>query len=427
MPQKLPDKLLRWLYQVLQPEYHNPVLCYQDVSLVLMCFPYFRVRTSVYTMQHGENRLMVKLYGPVDLQAGNNITSLSSNEHLSPSCVDFTIWIPFEYPEAPPIVYVKNSDDRQKRGDKASSEYTIIPNNYCDPSGRFYHPFLSNWTRQFGSDTSNSTIKPQNNRLLLLTQLLLRCLKEHPPFLHLVAPSPITSSNSSSSTNNAPPLPQKPSNGHKPQAKNSAEIVDSVVAPKFAKIKLMDDQVQLSKSHNSKGPPPLLPANPNTAQLVENIRKTLNEKIQAELLEEIPLKEIIQMQNDLLSVTESDINAASYLTYYEAKIVQRKRLLSSKLEEMKDLHKKLDADIEQVLPKFDECLIAETPVFNQLYTLVTKSEAMTDLLYHLEKLHAGGKIKFDKYLQVARRLAREQCLCKQHINKLSDICGLDQG
>ena len=205
MPQKLPEKLLRWIYQVLQPEYHNPVLCYQDVSLVLMCFPYFRVRTSVYTMQHGENRLMVKLYGPVDLQAGKNITSLSSNEHLSPSCVDFTIWIPFEYPEAPPIVYVKNSDDRQKRGDNASSEYTIIPNNYCDPSGRFYHPFLSNWTRQFGSDTSNSTIKPQNNRLLLLTQLLLRCLKEHPPFLHRVAPSPITSSNSSSSTNNAPP------------------------------------------------------------------------------------------------------------------------------------------------------------------------------------------------------------------------------
>ena len=234
------------------------------------------------------------------------------------------------------------------------------------------------------------------------------------------------SSSSSSSARNAPPLPQKPNDKHTQMASKSEEMVNTVLVPKLARIKLMDDQVELASQNKPRGPPPLLPANPSTAQFVDNLKQTLNGRIQEELLEEIPLKEIIQMQNELLSATESDINATSYLNYYEAKVTERKKLLSSKLEDMRRLHGKLDEDIEQVLPKFDECLIAETPVFNQLYSLVTKSEAMTDLLYHLEKLHAGGKIKFDKYLQVARRLAREQCLCKQHINKLSDICGLDQ-
>ncbi|VEU22122.1 DEKNAAC103106 [Brettanomyces naardenensis] len=417
---KLPDQLLQWLYRVLQPEYSNPVLTYQDTSLILLCYSFFKVRTAVYTNESGTSKLLVKIYGDLNLHS-NGIT------------VSIDLWIPSEYPQNPPIIYVRS----------ALTSDVLSPSNYIDHSGKFYHPFLSSWTGNYGADTSNDGIRPNDNRLLRLVGILIQCFENHPPRKleggqdesgnspasgspasgspgprgpqgPPIPPAPTVPTVPTKSTPRIPPVPPRPS-------PHPDTAIDQSLLPRLSRLRLLEEETTNVQS----SPPPLLPANPSNLQLVDSIRKTLNESVKYELFDELPLTELVQTQNRLLQSTEAEFNTTSYLDYFERKIDENRRLLVSKQNQLDRLDSELDRDLNEVLPKFDECLIAETPVFNQLYRLVTTVEAITDLMYHLDKLHDKGKIKFDRYLKVIRQLAREQCLLKQHVAKLVEVCGLE--
>lgn len=416
MPRKLPDKLLHWLYNVIRPEYQNPVLCYQDVTLVLMCYNIFQVRTDIYTDESGISRLLVKLYG-------------TQMVHHQP--IDIVIWLPLEYPAFPPIIYVYGEDGA-----------ALAPNNHLDASGRFYHPFLSEWTSKFGSDKSNNQANPKDNRLLQMVQVLIQSLENHPPRM----------------VEKAPPLPSKPglpaeevgSDGLQSPERLQTDIgrlqtdpgrlqtnpgrsispplptKPSELVKKVERLKL--DQSPSSISTTKKAAPklaPLLPANPTNSQLVDTITKSLNAATKQQLFAEVPLEEILQNQYELLQATSDKSSASHYLDYIEEKTAKNEQLVRTKIQQIGQTIQMLDTQIEETVPKFDQYLIAGTTVYNQLYTLVTGVEAMSDLLYHLGRLHERGKIDFQSYLQSVRQLSREQCLLKQHVEKLADICGLD--
>ncbi|QPG74595.1 hypothetical protein FOA43_001926 [Brettanomyces nanus] len=371
---KLPDQLLLWLYRVIQPEYTNPVLCYQDISLILMCYSMLKVRTSVYTNQSGQSQLQIKVYGTFPSEA-----------------INMVIWFPISYPQIPPVIYISHTDSNKH----------LSPNNYIDPSGRFYHPFLSNWSHNFANDTTNENIKPRDNRCLKLIKIVIQCIKEHPPGVK-------ENSQTVPSAHPLPPPPSKTNNDPTCPTTRRIQLFDEPTSPKLKQI------------------PPLLPANPNNLQLLQSIQKTLNSTIKLQLFDQIPLKEIIQTQNHLLQTTESDLNSQNYLNYIEGKILQDTQLVRGKITEISHLNGKLDHDLKSILPHFDQCLIAETPVYTQLYQLSTSIDAISDLLYYLNKLHDKGKIRFDRYLKLVRQSAREQCLLKQHLEKLVDICSLDK-
>ncbi|KAG7911301.1 hypothetical protein KL905_000044 [Ogataea polymorpha] len=370
---KLPPQLLEWLFRVLQPEYSNPVLAYQDISLILTCFPYLKVKTDVHVIDLGKEELMVKVYG--------------TNEQE----VTFEIWIPHEYPRMAPLIYIKAGPGRQ-----------VVPNNYLDANGRFYHPFLSDWMRIFGQDVSNDEIPPKNNRLLRLVQIFLDTIQKYPPI---------------SNSNSTPPIPKLPP---KPASPTPVE------APRLTKQKInlmsmpADKPTEVSK-------PPLLPPNPNRSQVMNNLKVTL-EGEKSKLINTFDtetLQRLIQLQNQLLKLTERTINDRNYLSFLSETISKQDKLLETKTEEMAHLNDSLEKSYDESVAKFDSHLVAETPVFNQLYELVTKLKALEDLFYNLDKLHDSGKLKFDLYLRNARQIAREQCLVKLHIEKLAQICSLD--
>lgn len=354
-----------------------------------MCYSKLKVRTSIYTSKKGENRLLIKIYGAMKF-------SEHGNAYIE-------IWVPFEYPQVPPIIYIKGLPPASQTQPQTTTSL-LYPNNYIDPSGQFYHPFLSNWRKQFGSDTSNDNIKPRDNRLLRLTQTIESCLKKHPPVLR----------NDESNTlgRSIPPIPKKPVN-------------IGGITNKLSKIKLTQPQTPVIPKSKPPAVAPLLPANPTNSRMADNIEKTINGKTRQDLFHELPLQEVSDIQNRLLKATESGLNVDNYLTYYEKKVANQSHILNKKVKQMEDLHRQLDHNLKDVLPHFDECLIAQTPVFNQIYTLVTEIEAQDDLLYHLGKLHESGKISFQRYLAAVRQLARKQCLNKQHVSKLSNICRLD--
>lgn len=178
-PTTLPDQLLQWLYRVLQPEYKFPILCYQDISLILMAFPTLRPRTRIYLNEFGTQELLLNIHGNLVYKSTNN--NNSNDQQLS---TPIEIWIPLDYPRRPPIIYVKPNEN-----------FIIVPNNYIDFSGKFYHPFISNWSNVYGSDTSNDNVLPKNNRLLKLINIV----KDNFKVISPLAPKP-----------QAPKLPDKP-------------------------------------------------------------------------------------------------------------------------------------------------------------------------------------------------------------------------
>ncbi|KAG7760132.1 hypothetical protein KL947_001762 [Ogataea haglerorum] len=370
---KLPPQLLEWLFRVLQPEYSNPVLGYQDISLILTCFPYLKVKTDVHVIDLGKEELMVKVYG--------------TNEQD----VAFEVWIPHEYPRMAPLIYIKAGVGRQ-----------VAPNNYLDANGRFYHPFLSDWMRVYGQDVSNDGTPPKNNRLLRLMEIFLDTVRKHPPL------------SNSSSTPEIPKLPPKPTSPRPAEAPRLTK----------QKINLMsmptDKPAQVSK-------PPLLPPNPNRSQVISNLKISL-EGEKSKLINTFDtetLQSLIGLQNQLLKLTERTINDRNYLSFLSETISKQDKLLEAKTEEMVHLNDSLERNYDESIANFDSHLVAETPVFNQLYELVTKLKALEDLFYNLDKLHDAGKLKFETYLRNARQVAREQCLLKLHIEKLAQICSLD--
>ncbi|KAH3665437.1 hypothetical protein OGAPHI_003621 [Ogataea philodendri] len=371
---KLPPQLLQWLYRVIQPQYSHPVLTYQDVSLVLMCYPSFRVKTDVHVIDSGKPELMVKISG------------------LSDEKVEFDIWVPLEYPRMPPLIYVLPGPETQ-----------LMPNNYMDTNGRFYHPFLSDWLQLFSQDTSNDNMAPQNNRLLRLVEIFLSCIKSHPPV----------------SRSNSPALPKLPPKPSAPPVQDSPKLTQH-------KISLMTLPSE-NPTETTKSKPPLLPPNPNRNQVINNLKIILEgEKTKMiQTFDTDTLEGLIGLQNQLIGLTERTLNDQNYLSYLSETIAKQDRILETKIGELTALNSKLEHDHDTVITKIDTHLVAETPVFNQLYKLVTRSKALEDLLYNLDKIHEAGKLDFATYLKTVRQLAREQCLLKLHIEKLANICNLD--
>ncbi|GME66727.1 unnamed protein product [[Candida] boidinii] len=186
-PTSLPDQLLQWLYRVLQPEYKFPILCYQDISLILMAFPRLRPRTRIYLNEFGTQELLLNIHGDLVYKSThNNINNNNNNIYTNDQQVStpIEIWIPLDYPRRPPIIYVTPNEN-----------FIIVPNNYIDFSGKFYHPFISNWSNVYGSDTSNDNVLPKNNRLLKLINIV----KDNFKIISPLVPKPA-----------APKLPEKP-------------------------------------------------------------------------------------------------------------------------------------------------------------------------------------------------------------------------
>lgn len=180
----LPQQLINWLYNVLQPQYINKQIVYTHVVQFLQktFSKGFRIRTRVYTSGvTGNSNLLINVYGSIVL--GNKMV------------IPIEIWIPLNYP------FSDETNNEEVNGvplafvipDNANGIY-LNPGNFIDSQGKFYHPFLADWYKCRKSIDANDM---RNFNLLNMFNLLVGSFEKNNP---LYLASPITTA-----------LPPKPS------------------------------------------------------------------------------------------------------------------------------------------------------------------------------------------------------------------------
>ncbi|CDK24638.1 unnamed protein product [Kuraishia capsulata CBS 1993] len=397
---QLPPELLKWLYRVLQPEYQNAMLVYQDVSLVLMVFSALKPRTRVYDDEYGRSRLLLNLYG-----------SMAYTQNGAPFSAPIEVWFPQEYPREPPVVYVV-----------PNSQTLLNPNNWMDQNGRIYHPLLSSWSATFGSQTSNEGIQPNQNRLLVLFNTIQECfdrqspvyarpasLATSPPPPPLPHPKPVKAT---PTVKSPPPLPTK--TVRSPVQSPSPVLFATPVRPATPQAQPVQQTL-----------PPPVPANPVRAQVSRDLPAKLQQILENDVRPFFAgdiisvLDSVQQKLYDLQNRRDALKNVAGA---YEDKAKQNESIVQKAEDELQKTIEKANSAPE---PDIDRVFAAETVVYNQLYDLVATNESISDTLYVLERAHDDGSVPFNAYMKHARGLAREQFMVKALMNKIADVCQLD--
>ncbi|KAI8076832.1 UEV domain-containing protein [Halteromyces radiatus] len=122
-----------WLQTVLLQYYNDPDRTFRDVDAVLqMHITSLKPKMDTYTYNDGHTQLLLCLHGTIPI----TYRSIPYN-------IPVAFWIPTEYPQYPPIPYVKPTANMLVREGK-----------HVDKSGLCYHPYRSNWKE----DTNNHTL-----------------------------------------------------------------------------------------------------------------------------------------------------------------------------------------------------------------------------------------------------------------------------
>ncbi|KAI9795995.1 MAG: hypothetical protein M1833_006571 [Piccolia ochrophora] len=116
-------KVLKWLHSVLTPEYYDVDRTYNDVARTLSRYPSLSPRTDVYTYETGVSVLLLNVSGTLPV-------SFRGTVYRFP----VSIWIPYAYPRAAPLVYVTPTQDMM-----------IRPGQHVGGEGMVYHPYLAGW------------------------------------------------------------------------------------------------------------------------------------------------------------------------------------------------------------------------------------------------------------------------------------------
>lgn len=129
---QVPDRILSWLWSVLQ-QYTHSRLAYSDSVSALSAFPSLQPRTSVYTYESGHTALLLCLAGTLPVDFRGTIYRYPVE-----------IWLPQEYGEIGVgiICYVKPGDGG--KGGNAG-DIVIRPGQHVSVDGRIYHPYLRDW------------------------------------------------------------------------------------------------------------------------------------------------------------------------------------------------------------------------------------------------------------------------------------------
>ncbi|KAI5957554.1 STP22 [Candida theae] len=180
----LSQSVSNWIFNVIQPSYLNKQLVYTHVYQFLQQHLKrnlnFRIRTQVHTSEEtGQSELLINLFGTINV---NDVVG-----------IPIEIWLPFTYPfsdydrNGAPLVYIVPNH--------AKSWY-LTPTNNVDSQGKFYHPYLASWHRDF-NETSGDISNIYN--LIKLVNIIYQSVRYEVPII--LQPTVLPS--------NAPPKPAK--------------------------------------------------------------------------------------------------------------------------------------------------------------------------------------------------------------------------
>lgn len=120
---QVPDKVLAWLYTVLQQSYHDVPRTYSNTARALAAYPSLAPRTEVHTSNTGASALLLTLSGTLPVTFRGTLYRFPVK-----------LWVPQAYPREVPMVYIVPGADMLVR-----------PGQHVGVDGRVYHPYLRGW------------------------------------------------------------------------------------------------------------------------------------------------------------------------------------------------------------------------------------------------------------------------------------------
>ncbi|KAI9263185.1 UEV domain-containing protein [Phascolomyces articulosus] len=455
------DNIKRWLRTVLQ-NYKDPDRTFRDVDAVLTTYISLKPEMNTFTYNDGNTQLLLCLYGTIPI----TYRSIPYN-------IPVAFWIPSEYPNHPPIPFVKPTANMLVREGK-----------HVDKSGLCYHPYRSSWQTDVNKHT-----------LLELVAILQQVFGQEPP---VYTKPPSTSSPASSSpmippsipgkinstnTNSTPPPPPPPplpvtSTSTPSQPYSPTNTSDNTSSPRWhgdgtayynihqglAAMSLSPGAGYATTSTGTHTPPPIptattstggaprsssVPAMPKARQPTTPTSATIpphtpssslpssslpRESQERELQENLYRKVSDRMQAFNIAVSnEMDklLMINRQLNDGEFRIDQEQQVLMGMIRRLQDniqILRTRGKEIEEItstvnsMPDLavDEALCGTTVVYNQLFDLVADDNAIVDTIYYLGKALNTERIDLVTFMKCTRTLAREQFMKRALMKKICD-------
>lgn len=455
--QQLHADLLRWLYQVLLPEYMDPKLTYTHVVESLTEFSSLKVRTKVFTYSDGRPELLLSLYGTLP-------TVVNNTQYRIP----VEVWIPKHYPLEAPFAYVTPTETM-----------VIQPGNHVDTNGRCYHPYISYWRNENPEASLLGMLKilqhvfsqepPVYARSAVPVSRGVESPHPGPPPSHpgnptIHVPTPGSSSVpappyehviSASSTPRPPATTSSPNTGPAPPAKppkppkyshETASSSSQGPLPSGAQSEMgtqdlfsslnpgstvgdLSQNAMPSESLSSNGPPVPRPPNPEKEMILDQLTQRYNHLINTKVLPEVGTdEEALRKTEHLLNWMDSAIDKEMKdLDMLLSRCDENEKILTDRIVAAKSLVDDLSNNNRSNTnspPLVDELVCAESIPDNQLYDAVCEDLAIDDTLYALDRALAADRLTLSAYLKHTRALAREQFMSRALSLKIAEAKGI---
>ncbi|KAI8147985.1 UEV domain-containing protein [Fennellomyces sp. T-0311] len=434
------DNIKRWLRTVLQ-NYNDPDRTFRDVDAVLTTYISLKPEMNTFTYNDGNTQLLLCLYGTIPI----TYRSIPYN-------IPVAFWIPSEYPQHPPIPFVKPTANMLVREGK-----------HVDKSGLCYHPYRSSWQTDVNKHT-----------LLELVAILQQVFGQEPP----VYTKPPSSSPASSSPmippsipgklNSTPPPPPPPpvSSTSTPSQPYSPSNASDTPSPRWAGdgtayYNIHQGLAAMSLSPGGYGTPPTaqtpppvpttttssgaprssslptlasrqavapipppslpsssLPKGSRERELQENLYRKMTERMQAFNLAVSGEMDRLLMINRQLNDGEMRIDQEQHMWADMVRRLQDNiQLLRTRGKEIEEITSTVNAMPDLAV---DEALCGTTVVYNQLFDLVADDNAIVDTIYYLGKALNSERIDLTTFVKCTRTLAREQFMKRALMKKICD-------
>ncbi|QLL32118.1 hypothetical protein HG536_0C02870 [Torulaspora globosa] len=395
---ELPEPVINWLFNVIQPIYQDPRRTFHDAVALLSRFKQLRPRTRVFTNTNGTSELLLCIYGK--LEVGPALPIL--------------VWLPMSYPVEHPLLFIDLESAAGSR--PCTGRYVAADGEIRLPMLDHWRPELSNLPQLIEELTS---INFRNE--LLLSDTDPRAWRPSPAdSLPDLPPKPPTVPPRPTAHVSGPPLPVPP---HISASAGLAPITPSHTGPPriperpptAASTDLLDCDINVNE-------------NTRHVKAIEHLQQSLRE---IRLSSSLAAEESLEGRKAAIRNTIKQFEMA--LAYEEATlqrsfeaIEQTKESLSKQIDAM---HRQVEQTAAYESRQGDDpdpstIIATENNIVGQLYRLVAKDCALSDAFNTLNRLLTNEVIRLDIFVKKTRALAREQFLVRLHIQKV--IAQLDR-
>ena len=353
-PPPIPDSVVRWLFDVIQPLYTaDPRATFHDTMVALTHWRSLRPRTRVHTAAAGTSQLLLCLWGEL-------------------GGVPVQLWVPAAYPRQPPTVYVDLEAVAQ--GTAGTPRRRLLPSDTVAGDGEVH------WQQG-----------PWDPERCNIAQAVAAVEQLAPGLLAPVAAQPTGSAASSpAAVSTAPPLPPKPTGERPPMPLPPATRAPTTAPAPPAPADLLSLDAAPDAAHTA---------------LVADLHTTLST---------LSTEDAARLAAEDTANTQRYTDVANQ---FRANLAHQQAGVRHTAEQARQQRAQLTAALA-ALERFEqERLRGDSPpspatvvgtANDTLYALVSLDAALSDAVQLCSRLLDGGALPVDQFVRQTRLLATRQ-------------------